>query len=66
MDYDEACIMHLTPGVVHNFLKAVGVEDVCPLCTKRLQIPIRAKSRQPENSGILSQQWIVVPYSRTV
>ena len=25
MDYDEVCIMHLTPGVVHNFLKAVGV-----------------------------------------
>ena len=25
MDYDEACLMHITPGVVHNFLKAVGV-----------------------------------------
>ena len=25
MDYDEACFMHLTPGMVHNFLKAVGV-----------------------------------------
>ena len=24
MDYDEACFMHLTPGVVHNFPKAVG------------------------------------------
>ena len=24
-DYDEACKMHLTPGVVHNFPKAVGV-----------------------------------------
>ena len=23
MDYDEACCMHLTPGVVHNFPKAV-------------------------------------------
>ena len=23
MDYDEACFMHLTPGVVHNFPKAV-------------------------------------------
>ena len=30
---------HLTPGVVHNFPKAVG--DFCPLCTKRSQIPIR-------------------------
>ena len=25
MDYDEACSMHLTPGVVHNFPKALGV-----------------------------------------
>ena len=25
MDYDEACFMHLTPGVVHNFTKSVGV-----------------------------------------
>ena len=25
MDYDEACFMHITPGVVHNFPKAVGV-----------------------------------------
>ena len=25
MDYDEACFMHLTPGVVHNFPKAMGV-----------------------------------------
>ena len=25
MDYDEACFMHFTPGVVHNFPKALGV-----------------------------------------
>ena len=25
MEYDEARCMHLTPGVVHNFPKAVGV-----------------------------------------
>ena len=25
MDYDEACFMHLTPGVVHNFPQAEGV-----------------------------------------
>ena len=25
MGYDEARFMHLTPGVVHNFPKAVGV-----------------------------------------
>ena len=23
--YDEACFMHLTPGVVHDFPKAMGV-----------------------------------------
>ena len=26
MDYDEACFMHLTPGVVHNFPNAAGVD----------------------------------------
>ena len=31
MDYDEACFIHLTPGVVHNCPKAVGVWDFCPL-----------------------------------
>ena len=41
MDYNEACIMHLTPGVVHNLPKAVGVYDFCPLCTKISQIHIR-------------------------
>ena len=25
MDYDEACFMHLTPGVVHNFPQDVNV-----------------------------------------
>ena len=25
MDYDEACFIHLTPRVFHNFPKAVGV-----------------------------------------
>ena len=46
MDYDEACFMLLTPGVVHNFPKAVGV-DFCPLCTKRSQIPIKKGRGQP-------------------
>ena len=40
MDYDEACFMHLTPGVVHNFSKTVGVYHFCPPCTT-IQIPIR-------------------------
>ena len=30
-------MMHLTPGVVHNFIKDVGVKDFCPLCTKKIQ-----------------------------
>ena len=51
MDYDEACCMHLTPGVVHNFPKAVGVYDFCPLCTKISQIPIRKE--KGATSGIL-------------
>ena len=38
MDYDEACIMHLAPGVVSNFPRAVGVQEFCQLCTKRSQI----------------------------
>ena len=25
IDYDEACFMHPTPGMVHNFPKAVGL-----------------------------------------
>ena len=37
-DYDEACKMHLPHEVVHNFPKAVGVQDLCPLCTKRSHI----------------------------
>ena len=67
MDYDEACFMHLTPGVVYNFPKAVGVYDFCPLCTKRSQIPIRKeKGGNPGNSGLSSQQKMVVHYPRTV
>ena len=38
----QRCLVriHLTPGVAHNFQKTVGVQDLCPLCTKRFQIPI--------------------------
>ena len=49
MDYDEACFMHLTPGVVHNFPKAVGVEDFCPLCTNIFLL----KKRKGSTPGIL-------------
>ena len=57
MDYDEACFMHLTPGVVHNFPKAVGVQGFCPLCTKRSQINIlKEKEGNSGNAGLFSQQ----------
>ena len=50
--------MHLTSGVVHNFPKAVDVEDLCPQCTQRSQIPIKKKDgSNPWNSGLSSQQW---------
>ena len=39
--------MHLTPGVVHNFPKAVGVKDFCPLCTQIYQIPILKEKGKP-------------------
>ena len=51
MGYDEACILHLIPGVVHNFPKTVGVKDFCPLCTKRFQVPI--EKEKGETTGIL-------------
>ena len=54
MDYNEACFMHLTPGVVHNFPKAVGVYNFCPLCTKR--IPEASSKRAGRNSGLSYQQ----------
>ena len=59
--------MHLTPEVVHNFPKVVGVTDFCPLCTKK--IPESSSKRaggNPGNSGLSSQQYMVVHYPRTV
>ena len=53
MDYDEACIMHLTRGVVHNFPKAVGVYDFCPPCT---YLYSKRERGNPRNSGLSSQQ----------
>ena len=46
--------MHLTPGVVHNFPKAVGVYDFCSLCTERSQIPIR------KEKGATQEFWSLV------
>ena len=39
--------MHLTPGVVHDFSKAIGVWDFCPLCTKKRIPIIREKGATP-------------------
>ena len=67
MDYNETCFIHLTPRLVNTFPHAVGVQDFCPLCTKRSQIPIQKRERvTPLNSGLFSQQEMVVHYPRTV
>ena len=34
VEVDEACTMHLAPGAIHNCSKAVGIKNICPLCTK--------------------------------
>ena len=51
--------MHLTPGVVHNFPKAVGVKDFCPLMHKIKKIPDSYSKREggsAGNSNLSSQQ----------
>ena len=56
MDYDEACFMHRTPGVVHNFIKAVGIQFLSPMHKK---FPIQKE--QGTTPGILvsclSNRW---------
>ena len=52
MDYDEACFMHLTPGLVHNFPKAMVVYDFCLLCTKDSYS--KREGGNPGNFGLLS------------
>ena len=59
--------MHLTPAVVHNFPKAVGVWDFCPLCKKKiLDSYSKREGGNPGNSGLSSQQKMVVHYPRAV
>ena len=53
MDYDEACFMHLTLGVVHNFPKAVGNTGFLSP-TNRSQIPIRKE--KGATPGILNSR----------
>ena len=45
--------MHLTPGVVHKFPKAVAVYDSCPLCTTTLFLLSLAALNQ--TGGMLQQ-----------
>ena len=49
MENDEACIMHLTPGVVHSLPKAVGVSIEC------LSPKLKSEEDNPGNYGLLSQ-----------
>ena len=58
--------MHLTPRVVHNFPKAVGVKDFCPQCTKQSQSPIRKEQGAILGILVSSQQKMVAHYTRTV
>ena len=59
MDYDEACFIHLTPGVVHNFPKAVAVDVYrifLPYAQKDPRFLFEKRRGNPGNSGLLSQQ----------
>ena len=55
MDYDEACFMHLTPGVVHNFPKAVHRISV-PCAQNDSRFLFEKRKGQPWNSGLSSHQ----------
>ena len=55
--------MHLTPGVIHNFPKAVDV------LSKHKKLPdsyLKREGGNPGNSGLSSQQEMVLHYPRTV
>ena len=51
MDYDEACIMHLTPGLVHNILKAVGVYRISVPYAQKDPRFLFEKRRGPPREG---------------
>ena len=50
---------HLTPGVVHNFSNAIGLQDLFPNATKDhiISIKIKTSKGQPQeySSGLLIQ-----------
>ena len=53
MDFDEACFMHLTPGVVHN----CGCRGfLSPMHKKIPDSYSKREGDNPGNSGLLSQQ----------
>ena len=56
MDYDEACFMYLTPGVVHNFPKAGGIGFLSPMHKKIPDSYSKREGGNPGNSGLSSQQ----------
>ena len=58
MDYDEACSMHLTSGVVHNFPKAVGayIGFLSPMHKKIPGSFSKREGGNPGNSGLSPPQ----------
>ena len=61
------CVMHLTPGVIHNFPKAVSVQNVCSLCAKTSHIlSIKESGGNPGFYVNSSLQWMVVYYPRMI
>ena len=68
ISYDEACFMHLTPGVVHNFPKSVSecIGFLSPIHKKIPDFYLKREGGNLGNSGLSSQQYMVVHYPRTV
>ena len=50
MDYDEACFMHLTPGVVHNFPWVYRIS--VPYAQKDPRFVFEKRRGQPRNAGL--------------
>ena len=49
--------MHLTPGVVHNFTKAVDISDFNQLCTNKIpDFALKRAGGNPKSSDLSSQQ----------
>ena len=66
MDYDEACIMHLTPGGP-QLPKGCGcIGFLSPMHKKILVGYSKREGDNPGNSGLLSQQYMVVIVKHTI